>query len=415
MDVSSWSCDQVASWLKENNFNDYVELLCYVHRIDGQVLLTLSENDLKQQPISIPVLGDIKRLMLHIQKLQLDTAANSIQGCNHPEFHAGAAAIVSNSLHLEQVVRQRSRHNLKSKENQYDTPPIEDCDELNGAQSQHLDPEIWKTMLSFLYIFTVFLITSFVMVIVHERVPDMRKYPPLPDIFLDNMPYVPWAFEVCEMIGIILVAMWCIVLFFHKHRFILMRRLFSLMGTVFLLRCVTMLITSLSVPGVHLQCEAKYSNVWAKMKRTLEIATGFGMTLQGVRTCGDYMFSGHTVCITMLNFFISEYTSRQRFYYIHTITWVLNLFGIFFILAAHEHYSIDVFIAFYITTRLFLYYHTLANNRALMQKDSKRTKIWFPLFSFFESKCDGIVPNEYECPLKWPSFLKMSKSEKIKK
>lgn len=218
MDVSSWSCDQVASWLKENNFNDYVELLCYVHRIDGQVLLTLSENDLKQQPISIPVLGDIKRLMLHIQKLQLDTAANSIQGCNHPEFHAGAAAIVSNSLHLEQVVRQRSRHNLKSKENQYDTPPIEDCDELNGAQSQHLDPEIWKTMLSFLYIFTVFLITSFVMVIVHERVPDMRKYPPLPDIFLDNMPYVPWAFEVCEMIGIILVAMWCIVLFFHKHR-----------------------------------------------------------------------------------------------------------------------------------------------------------------------------------------------------
>ncbi|CAE1283718.1 SAMD8 [Acanthosepion pharaonis] len=95
---------------------------------------------------------------------------------------------------------------------------------------------------------------------IHERVPDMRKYPPLPDIFLDNMPYVPWAFEVCEMIGIILVAMWCIVLFFHKHRFILMRRLFSLMGTVFLLRCVTMLITSLSVPGVHLQCEAKYSN-----------------------------------------------------------------------------------------------------------------------------------------------------------
>ena len=72
------------------------------------------------------------------------------------------------------------------------------------------------------------------------------------------------------------------------------------------------------------------------------------------------------------------------------------MFGIFFILSGHEHYSIDVFIAFYITSRLFLYYHTLANNQALMQRDSTRTRIWFPLFSFFESSIDGIVPNEFE-------------------
>lgn len=72
------------------------------------------------------------------------------------------------------------------------------------------------------------------------------------------------------------------------------------------------------------------------------------------------------------------------------------MFGIFFILAAHEHYSIDVFIAFYISSRLFLYYHTLANNQALMSHDSTRTRIWFPLFSYFESSVDGIIPNEYD-------------------
>lgn len=82
-------------------------------------------------------------------------------------------------------------------------------------------------------------------------------------------------------------------------------------------------------------------------------------------------------------------------YFLHTSTWLINMFGIFFILAAHEHYSIDVFIAFYIASRLFLYYHTLANNQALMSHDSNRTRIWFPLFSYFESSVDGIIPNEY--------------------
>lgn len=124
---------------------------------------------------------------------------------------------------------------------------------------------------------------------------------------------------------------------------------------------------------------------------------GAGMSIQGVRTCGDYMFSGHTSALTILNFFITEYTPRHL-YFIHTFSWMLNMFGIFFILSAHEHYSIDVFIAFYITSRLFLYYHTLANNQALMQRDSTRTRIWFPLFSFFESEIDGIVPNEFDTP-----------------
>lgn len=42
------------------------------------------------------------------------------------------------------------------------------------------------------------------------------------------------------------------------------------------------------------------------MQRALEIWSGFGMSLTGVHTCGDYMFSGHTVVLTMLNFFVTE-------------------------------------------------------------------------------------------------------------
>lgn len=124
---------------------------------------------------------------------------------------------------------------------------------------------------------------------------------------------------------------------FPPCRFILMRRFFALTGSVFLLRCVTMIITSLSVPGAHLECAPRvrnnpifashdtiyfkyvtcfllfmsrnaqpYGDMWAKLDKALHIWNGFGMSVQGVRTCGDYMFSGHTVILTMLNFFITE-------------------------------------------------------------------------------------------------------------
>jgi hypothetical protein len=108
----------------------------------------------------------------------------------------------------------------------------------SGGYALHLKPELFKTVVAMAYLFIVTWITALVMVIVHDRVPDMEKYPPLPDLFLDNMPHIPWAFEMCEVTGTILFCLWIAVLFFHKHRFILIRRFFALSGTVFLLRLV---------------------------------------------------------------------------------------------------------------------------------------------------------------------------------
>lgn len=34
-----------------------------------------------------------------------------------------------------------------------------------------------------------------------------------------------------------------------------------------------------------------------------------------------------------------------------------------------------------------------------MAPDAKRTRVWFPLFAFFESKCEGRVPNQFEYPV----------------
>ncbi|XP_041485963.1 sphingomyelin synthase-related protein 1-like [Lytechinus variegatus] len=383
MDVESWTCKDVAKWLSTNGFGQYSRQLCTDHMIDGQALLLLTEADLRSPPVSLNVLGDIKRLIHQIDLLKRHIG-------NQGRISNGFApttstARVTNQNHVGADEVDQPKKHLKH-------------------LATRLEPEVFKTVLSIIYVTLVFLLTAFVLTVVHDRVPDMEKYPPLPDIVLDSIPLIPWAFQACELCGIILAVLCFLVLFLHKHRYLAMRRLFAIAGTVFLLRCVTMFVTSLSVPGIHLQCSAKvYGTVWDKLSRAVEICLGLGMSLTGVHTCGDYMFSGHTTCITLANFFITEYSPR-KFHILHTATWVINLFGIFFILAGHEHYTIDVFIAFYITSRLFLYYHTLANNRALRQGD-ERVRVWFPMFSFFEANVDGIVPNEYEFPL--PSLTKI--------
>jgi uncharacterized BrkB/YihY/UPF0761 family membrane protein len=84
--------------------------------------------------------------------------------------------------------------------------------------SHHLEPEYLKCILSYIYMFLVFLLSSFVMVIVHDRVPAMEKYPPLPDLVLDNLPVIPWAFAMCELTASTLFVIFAVTMFFHKHR-----------------------------------------------------------------------------------------------------------------------------------------------------------------------------------------------------
>ena len=69
-------------------------------------------------------------------------------------------------------------------------------------------------------------------------------------------------------------------------------------------------------------------------------------------------------------FSMQEYTPSS-WKGLHIFTWVLNIFGMFFVLAAHEHYTIDVLIAFYVSSRMFLHYHSLANG-CVMQGTPER-------------------------------------------
>lgn len=201
--VSTWNCKKVAQWLQEEGFGEYVELLCIQHRLDGPSLLALTEADLRGPPLGLTVLGDIKRLTLALRRLQrqnqtqleelgLRPADSLTAGISH-----GAAGVEWSCDRADRRCNGGDRlcNGTELRLRNGDRPGYGSGAALchmhsNGRCRQHLagrlDPEVWKTVISSIYVLFVFGFTSFVMVIVHERVPDMRTYPPLPDIFLDR-------------------------------------------------------------------------------------------------------------------------------------------------------------------------------------------------------------------------------------
>jgi hypothetical protein len=88
--------------------------------------------------------------------------------------------------------------------------------------------------------------------------------------------------------------------------------------------------------------------------------------------------------------------------FLQTASWTGCFMGMFFIMASREHYSIDVFLAFFVTSVLFLYYHSMADSGAATGRGGCELPVpclWIPLLGYFESSIDGFVPNEYEWPL----------------
>ncbi|KAF7231598.1 phosphatidylcholine:ceramide cholinephosphotransferase 2 [Nothobranchius furzeri] len=275
---------------------------------------------------------------------------------------------------------------------------------INGSD-EHDNPlpnEWWKTGVAFLYAAINLVFTTVIITVVHERVPDKSLNPPLPDKFFDYVDRVPWAFTVTEVNGLILVGLWLVQWVFLKHKAIVGRRCFFLIGTLYMYRCVTMYITTLPVPGKHMVCAPKlYNDSTGKIWRILQLISGGGLSLTGSHLmCGDFLYSGHTVMLTLSYLFIKEYSPSWMWWY-HWFCWALSASGVICILVGHEHYSIDVVIAYFVTTRIFWWYHTLANSHGLRRAPNNflsRTW-WNPIFDFLEKNVQTTVPVVFWSPL----------------
>lgn len=97
--------------------------------------------------------------------------------------------------------------------------------------------------------------------------------------------------------------------------------------------------------------------------------------------------------------------SPKKYVLMHWASMLIAFVGVAMVLLAHGHYTIDVIIAYYVTTRLFWVYHTMSN--IVVLKDSSPHNLltrhwWFRPFKYFERNIKGPLPRAYDCPFSWP-------------
>ncbi|KAL9644081.1 hypothetical protein ABK040_005547 [Willaertia magna] len=111
-----------------------------------------------------------------------------------------------------------------------------------------------------------------------------------------------------------------------------------------------------------------------------------------IATCGDYVFSGHTLTLTVFSFFVRRYLSSLyktsyplQSLFIKMLTYLLNIIGMICIIISREHYTVDVVLGFYLSLIVCQYYHSLVftfHNLKSTDKSKNLFKKHHPLNEF---------------------------------
>lgn len=266
--------------------------------------------------------------------------------------------------------------------------------------------ELKKTLVASLFMCGNFVATTTSLSIIHEKVP---KFDPLPDQVLDFFQYQHWALTASETLLSVQCMTAILICIFHRHRFIVLRRVFLLLGLLYGYRAITMFVTVLPKANPEYQCDPKLAESGQSLtigivaRRVVKILSGFGLSINGQHVyCGDFIFSGHTMTFVIAYLVMQEYTSR-RLFVLHWLAWINALTGVALLMMGRGHYTVDIIIAYYISSRLWYLYHGMACHPPLQQATAINYFArlwWWSLFRWFEENVkSGPLPNGFNLPL----------------
>lgn len=168
-----------------------------------------------------------------------------------------------------------------------------------------------------------------------------RSRHPLTDIGFDIVPRLGHAWNALPNYFLVPIGAATLVRIAVDHRRVgIFTRLFSVWGIVFILRGVSVVLTSLPDPSDLCREHRAAASAW---KWLLPMAYPI---------CGDLFFSGHTVMFVLCALVWTRYGGRLP----AAAAWLVAAAGVLSLIATRYHYSIDVLYGALIATVMWVLY-----------------------------------------------------------
>lgn len=132
--------------------------------------------------------------------------------------------------------------------------------------------------------------------------------------------------------------------YFLKNGIQYVNKFLFIAGIMMLLRTITMISTS--YPNPNPQCYDESINAISYSDAILQTITSFPP-----RSCGNLMFSGHTMFLTLL--FCFETRALYTSLYYKIVSFGKTVLGLYFIIACRSHYTADVVVSISVTFGVF--------------------------------------------------------------
>lgn len=174
-----------------------------------------------------------------------------------------------------------------------------------------------------------------------------------------------------------------ILILTHPKRLMVMRRLLVIYSIILVLRSIFVVSTSLPDPSpkcleqkpyipysqpIPLEKSGIESSFWRGVKQTL-----FPFESS---TCGDLIFSGHTVAFMLCSLIWDRYFTGHRLRWPVYLYHALTILGLLSIISVRFHYTIDVIVAVFVTISVWQRYHIFVDYRQLyVERDTEITEI----------------------------------------